>query len=1019
MKQRISSIIRLFFSAIIISSTYINDFKAALICGIVYILLSMLWIVNLEKKYLSFNTTLERGYIPLLLDVLLLALLVWITGGTRSILIPGFVFISALHSSGSVKFIAWPAGILCSATFSLLVLALSLGLIPDYNLLGPSGDVNIVRAIISSLLVTALCLSTVFSIQKFYRQLERARWQAVEESQNAQLELVMSEKSRFEIETYNEFARKLNSTTSFDEIIGQIFDYIESNFHIEANYFYLLDKDASEFYHYKSRFPPDISTETIKLIQELRISMGSEGGVHWKACQRKRPAYFPKIKTSATELDRFATKKLQLTSLLIIPLFIQEEVFGIVDFISFKKRLQLTRIDIESISAFCEQIAGAVKSSLLLHEAETSRLRAEAARMEIEKSRKEIAQLNEISRKINSTSNLDIILDQIFSFIEIRYNIEGIWLQFIDPDNREMYTYKSTKPKSMDLERLNYIRSIRVPLSPEGGIPWLVYQRKRPFFMPRPPAQFFSELDRENLEKLEIKSCLFVPLVINNEVIAIISFTKWGQIMHLAREDIKSITRFCDQIAGAINNSRLHTDSEFSRMIAEQRLIEVQALKSQQDLDYYLTSNLIEPLTGIQVNSKTVTVEQLARQKKSFKFRRWHCEIGGDINLAKSVLLKGRPYTVFLNADAMGKSIQGGGGILVLGSAFRIIVDRTPKTKYQYPEQWLKNTHQELDSIFQTFDGSMYITLIVGIIDDATGWMYFINAEHPMPVMFRNGRSTFITHRYKLHKLGFLLGKRKLAVEIIQLNSGDMFFCGSDGRDDIMIRNKVSGALEINEDENLFLTKVDKGNGDIQAIYESIRDSGSLTDDISLLKISYNNILAQSVEYEITPQQSIEIAHRANQQFQMGDFAGVISQLEAICKRIIETGNYLPVEYRLPFDDLFLTLIGAFLEVHESKRALEMALAYIDLNPGCTMLIHKASLCARLLDDLDLAADLGERVRLREPDFANNLANLTEVYIAMKNNERAGMLLEQLTALNYNEYELSLLNEHYRLMAGT
>ena len=51
--------------------------------------------------------------------------------------------------------------------------------------------------------------------------------------------------------------------------------------------------------------------------------------------------------------------------------------------------------------------------------------------------------------------------------------------------------------------------------------------------------------------------------------------------------------------------------------------------------------------------------------------------------------------TVFLNADAMGKSMQGAGGALVAGAVFNSIIERTmlsPTVQNQYPERWLKNS---------------------------------------------------------------------------------------------------------------------------------------------------------------------------------------------------------------------------------------------------------------------------------------------------------------------------------------
>ena len=103
----------------------------------------------------------------------------------------------------------------------------------------------------------------------------------------------------------------------------------------------------------------------------------------------------------------------------------------------------------------------------------------------------------------------------------------------------------------------------------------------------------------------------------------------------------------------------------------------VQKLKEQQDGDYFLTSLLLKPLGVTHIRNENVKRESFLKQKKDFSFRNREQEIGGDINVAHDIKLQNRDYVLFLNGDAMGKSIQGAGGALVLGTVFQSIVDRT------------------------------------------------------------------------------------------------------------------------------------------------------------------------------------------------------------------------------------------------------------------------------------------------------------------------------------------------------
>ena len=89
-----------------------------------------------------------------------------------------------------------------------------------------------------------------------------------------------------------------------------------------------------------------------------------------------------------------------------------------------------------------------------------------------------------------------------------------------------------------------------------------------------------------------------------------------------------------------------------------QSLQEVTKLKMQQDGDYFLTSLLLQPLGRNRLREDKVKIHFFVKQKKEFQFKKNKNEIGGDLCSADSFTLGDKKYSVFMNADAMGKSIQ-------------------------------------------------------------------------------------------------------------------------------------------------------------------------------------------------------------------------------------------------------------------------------------------------------------------------------------------------------------------------
>jgi HAMP domain-containing protein len=437
----------------------------------------------------------------------------------------------------------------------------------------------------------------------------------------------------------------------------------------------------------------------------------------------------------------------------------------------------------------------------------------------------------------------------------------------------------------------------------------------------------------------------------------------------------------------------------------ENTLQEVQALKEQQDGDYFLTSLLLQPFSTNHTMHDRVQIDFLLEQKKKFTFRHYSKEIGGDINIANQIELNDRTYSVFLNADAMGKSMQGAGGALVLGSVFESIITRTqlsPEARKTYPERWIKNTFIELHKIFEGFDGSMLVSLVLGLVDNETGLLYFINAEHPWIVLYRDGIASFMEDELMFRKLGTSGVAGEIYIRTFQLEQGDVVIAGSDGRDDLLISLTEEGKRIINEDEKLFLRIVERGRGDLEKIYEELHHVGSLTDDLSLLRIAFVEE-RDKVKIEKEKMKDIkELLSKAKSATVSSDLQEAIAYLEE--------ANSL--EKNIP--EIKKKFIQLYLKIKDYGKAKSMARDYSELKPMDTEIMYITAFCARKVADLKTAIDFGERVRLRDPNHVKNLINLGQTYLASKNYERAENILNSAIGIDPENPSLVRLLEHIR-----
>lgn len=283
--------------------------------------------------------------------------------------------------------------------------------------------------------------------------------------------------------------------------------------------------------------------------------------------------------------------------------------------------------------------------------------------------------------------------------------------------------------------------------------------------------------------------------------------------------------------------------AEQERELLKEALERVQALKAQQDQDYFLASLLLKPLAVNRSAGKQSQVDFLVRQKKQFNFKKLDEEIGGDLCVADTLVLQDKTYTVFINADAMGKSIQGAGGALVAGALFQaaIVKAKTSRIcKQQSPAQWLRRTFYDLQRTMQSFDGFMMVSAIFGLLEEETGQLCFINAEHPSLTLYRSGKAVHLEDFPSTYKLGMLTTGEPVRIKTFKMLPGDVLLAGSDGKDDLLLGYDEDNRPLRNHDESLFLECVEEGAGDLEQIAVALEQRGEIADDLSFVKITYS-----------------------------------------------------------------------------------------------------------------------------------------------------------------------------------
>jgi hypothetical protein len=414
-----------------------------------------------------------------------------------------------------------------------------------------------------------------------------------------------------------------------------------------------------------------------------------------------------------------------------------------------------------------------------------------------------------------------------------------------------------------------------------------------------------------------------------------------------------------------------------------QTLEEVKALKFKQDGDYFLTALLLRPFIKSKIKSSYLTMEYSIKQKKEFEFNERFYEIGGDLCFSEFIYLKGKEYVLIVNADAMGKSIQGAGGILVLGAVLKSAIERNSLVtggEDFYPEIWLKNLYIELHRVFVAFEGSMLVSLVMGLIEKDSGLYFYINAEHPWSVLFRDGKASFLETDIKIHKLGFELENREVTVIVVQLHQDDTIFIGSDGKDDILYIDSEKKTM--NEDETVFLRMIEECKGDIKGFSKRLQDRGEIIDDISILKFTYMNPVKtildlDTLEYNSKSLNELLIQMESEKSnFTLHKFVSEKLFEKKVYSQVIQILEPILPELSDSIDNFFL-----------------LAYSYYKLN------------------SLERSVEYAERVRVREPYLIKNLILLSDIYFTKGEFRKALVRIDDAIKKDKNSSELLIRKE--------
>ncbi len=255
-------------------------------------------------------------------------------------------------------------------------------------------------------------------------------------------------------------------------------------------------------------------------------------------------------------------------------------------------------------------------------------------------------------------------------------------------------------------------------------------------------------------------------------------------------------------------------------------------LQNKLNKEYFIATLLTQSFQFIKEETKNIKVNSFIEQKNSFYLNGKVFNIGGDICITKNLynFENETQYLFFCNIDATGKSLKGSIGALSAGVFFK---NELNKKFISQPDKFLSDIIVNLNEIFTNFNGNMFLSLSMGLIDTLNGDLYHISIGHPKNILMRDKKLEYLGETIQS-----LIGsiQKEVSINKFKLKENDILYISSDGRESIELGGIYGGTKS--ETEKLFFNLLEKSNGDLDILLQELKSFGNFSDDFSVIQIN-------------------------------------------------------------------------------------------------------------------------------------------------------------------------------------
>ncbi len=260
-----------------------------------------------------------------------------------------------------------------------------------------------------------------------------------------------------------------------------------------------------------------------------------DSGVFGKVATTRKPG---RIDFFTDDAEAVASLKFMgVHSAMAVPLLFGKDLLGVLGIADTKANRSFNDNDVALLNTFAQQATIAINNSRLFEDAKRRAEEAETLR--------KVGAV--ITSNLDQTQTVNLILEQLA--LVIPYDIAAVLLQ-----KKDYLTIIGGR----GFDNLELMLGKKLMLT-ENIPAATVYLQKETLKFGNIPEEY-PEVNRESGAAAEIKSWLGAPLIIQDRIIGVIFLNSY-QADQFTQNHVRLITAFADQVAVALENARLYTDT--------------------------------------------------------------------------------------------------------------------------------------------------------------------------------------------------------------------------------------------------------------------------------------------------------------------------------------------------------------------------------------------------------------------------------------------------------------------------